>query len=88
MGKQGSKSLLGLPDPGCHRRMTDTTPNLTIPGPAVAERRVRVDVLNKVLTELVSRIRKPESESAGLLWIALENGQAIAETIEGTLADE
>ncbi len=45
--------------------------------------RTRVTVLNKLLTELVRRIRHPESETAGLLRIALENDQAIAETIEG-----
>ena len=39
-----------------HRCMTHPTPSLTIPGPAVAELRVRVDVLNKVLAELVGRV--------------------------------
>ncbi len=31
--------------------MTDTRPDLTIPGPTVAELRVRVDILNKVLAD-------------------------------------
>ena len=57
--------------------------DLTIPASAVVELRVRLDNLNKILSELVSRIRHPESESAGLLRIALENGQAIAGAIEG-----
>jgi hypothetical protein len=35
--------------------MTATTPDLTIPGPTVAEQRVSVDVLNKVLDEIVGR---------------------------------
>jgi hypothetical protein len=39
-----------------HRCVTHPTPSLTIPGPAVAELRVRVDVLNKVLAELVGRV--------------------------------
>ena len=63
--------------------MTDRTPDLTIPGLTVAELRVRVDVLNKVLTELVGRTVRADSEEAGLLQIALEHGRAIAETIEG-----
>ncbi len=63
--------------------MTDTTPNLTIPGPAVAELRVRVDPLNKVLAELVGRITSPDSETAGVLRVAWEHGQAVAETVGG-----
>ena len=62
--------------------------DLSIPAPAVVELRVRLDNLNKILTELVSRIRKPESESAGFLRIALENGQAIGKAIEGASSDE
>jgi len=61
--------------------MTDRTPDLTIPGLTVAELRVRLDVLNKVLTELVGRTTRPDSEKAGLLQIALEHAQAIAETV-------
>ena len=61
--------------------MTDRTPDLTIPGLTVAELRVRLDVLNKVLSELVGRITRPDSEKAGRLRIALEHGQAIAETL-------
>jgi hypothetical protein len=61
--------------------MTDRTPDLTIPGLTVAELRVRLDVLNKVLTELVGRITPADSEEAGLLWIAMEHVQAIAETV-------
>ena len=64
-----------------HLSMTDRTPDLTIPGLTVAELRVRLDVLNKVLTELVSRTARADSEEAGLLRIALEHGQAIAETV-------
>ena len=60
--------------------MTDRTPDLTIPGLTVAELRVRLDVLNKVLTELESRTVRADSEEAGLLRIALEHAQAIAET--------
>ena len=40
-----------------HRRMTNTTPHLTIPCPAAAELRVRVDILKKVLTWLVGGTR-------------------------------
>jgi len=61
--------------------MTDRTPDLTIPGLTVAELRVRLDVLNKTLNELVERTVRAESEEAGLLRIALEHAQAIAETI-------
>ena len=61
--------------------MTDRTPDLTIPGLTVAELRVRLDVLNKVLTELVGRTARSESEEAGLLRIALEHAQAIEETV-------
>ncbi len=59
--------------------------DLSIPASAVVELRIRLDNLNAILTELVSRIRKPDSESAWLLRIALENGQAIAGTIEGAV---
>ena len=62
--------------------MTDTIPDLTIPGHSVAELRVRVDVLNKVLADLVDRTVPADSEVAGLLRIAWEHGQAIAEAIE------
>ena len=58
--------------------MTDTAPDLTIPGPTVAELRVRVDILNKVLAELVGRTAPAESETAGLLRVAWEHGQSIA----------
>jgi hypothetical protein len=68
--------------------MTDRTPDLTLPGLTVAELRVRLDVLNKVLTELVSCNARAESEEAGLLRIALENGQAIAETVEGAVGED
>ena len=61
--------------------MTDRTPDLTIPGLTVAEPRVRLDVLNRVLTELVSRTVRADSEEAGLLRIALEHARAIAETV-------
>jgi hypothetical protein len=61
--------------------MTDRTPDLTISGLTVAELRVRLDVLNKVLTELVSRTVRADSEEAGLLRIALEHARAIAETV-------
>ena len=60
--------------------MTDRTPDLTIPGLTVAELRVRLDVVNNILTELVGRTVPVESEEAGLLRIALEHAQAIAET--------
>ena len=62
--------------------MTTKPTDLTIPASSVVELRVRLDNLNEILTELVRRIRHPESESAGLLRIALENGQAIGGTIE------
>ena len=45
--------------------MTDTTPDLTIPGLAVIDLRVRVDNINKILTELVGRI-KPARRPLGL----------------------
>ena len=61
--------------------MTDRTPGLTIPGPTVAELRVRLDVLNRVLTELVDRTVPVDSEEAGLLRIALEHVQVIAEIV-------
>jgi len=61
--------------------MTDRTPDLTIPGLTVAELRVRLDVLNKVPTELVGRTTRLDSEETGLLRIALEHAQAIAETV-------
>jgi len=61
--------------------MTDTTPSLTITGPAVTELRVRVDVLNKVLTELVGRTTRPDSEEAGLLRVARDHAQAIKEAL-------
>ena len=61
--------------------MPDKTPQITITGPAVTELRVRLDVLNKVLTELVDRTVRADSEEAGLLRIALEHAQAIAETV-------
>jgi len=64
--------------------MTDTTPGPTIPGLTVAELRVRLDVLNKVLAELVGRTARPDSEEAGLLRIALEHTRAMAETIAST----
>jgi hypothetical protein len=44
---------------------------------------VRLEVLNKILTELAGRITPAGSEVAGLLRIAWDHGQAIAETIEG-----
>ena len=62
--------------------MPDRTPDLTIPGLTVEELRVRLDVLNKVLTELVGRTTPVDSEEAGLLRIALEHAQAIEEAIE------
>ena len=68
--------------------MTDRTPDLTIPGLTVAELRVRLDVLNKVLTELVGRTTRPDSEEAGLLRIALEHAQAIVKIIEGARGDQ
>ncbi len=37
--------------PSYHRYMTETTPDLTLPGPEVAELRVRMDVLNNVLAD-------------------------------------
>ena len=40
---------------------------------------MRVDVLNKVLAELVGRTAPAESETAGLLGLALVHPQAIAE---------
>ena len=61
--------------------MTDATPDLTLPGPAVAELPVRVDILNKVLAELVGRITPGGSETAGLLRVALEHGQTIADAL-------
>ena len=64
-----------------HRHMADTKPDLTLPGLTVAELRVRLDVLNKILTELVDRITPADSEEAGLLRIALEHAQAIEETV-------
>ena len=68
--------------------MTDRTPDLTIPGLTVAELRVRLDVLNKVLTELVGRTVRADSETAGLLRIAWEHGQAIAEAFWGATSDQ
>lgn len=50
--------------------MTDRTPDLTIPGLTVAELRVRLDVLNKVLTELVGRTAPADSEIAGKVRLA------------------
>jgi len=44
---------------------------------------VRVGILNKVLAELVGRTAPAESETAGLLRLAWEHGQAIAETVGG-----
>ena len=67
--------------------MTDKTPDLTIPGPAVAELGVRVGILNKVLTGLVGRTAPADSEMAGLLRLGWEHGQAIAETVEGAAAE-
>ena len=64
-----------------HLSMTDRTPDLAIPGLNVAELRVRLDVLNKILTDLVGRTTRPDSEEAGLLRIALDHAQAIAETL-------
>ena len=61
--------------------MTDVKPQLTITGPAVTELRVRVEVLNKVLVELVGRTIPADSEVAGLLRIAFEHGQAISEIV-------
>ena len=63
--------------------MTDTTPDLTIPGPAVVELRVRLKALNKILAELVGRSAPAASEVAGLLRVALDHALAIAETLEG-----
>jgi hypothetical protein len=60
-----------------------TTPDLTLSGPTVAELRVRVDVLNKVLSELVGRTAPADSDLAGLLRVALDHARAIAEVIEG-----
>ena len=42
-----------------------------------------MDILNKVIAELVGRTAPADSEVAGLLRIAWELRQAIAETIEG-----
>jgi hypothetical protein len=67
--------------PSYHRPMTNMPPDLTIPGLAVVELRVRVDNINKILTELVSRIKPAGSETAGFVRIALEDGQAIVEPI-------
>ena len=38
---------------------TQTTTDLTIPGPAIVELRFRLDTLNKILADLVGRIRNP-----------------------------
>jgi hypothetical protein len=59
--------------------MTDPTPDLTFPGSTVAELRVRVEVLNKVLTELVGRTVPADSELAGFLRVALDQGRAIGD---------
>ena len=67
--------------------MTDRTPDLNIPGITVAELRVRLDVLKKVLIELVGRTVPAESEEAGLLRIAVEHAQAIAETVGIPIGD-
>ena len=40
------------------------------PGLTIAELRVRLDVLNRILTELVDRTVRADSEEAGLLRIA------------------
>jgi len=48
-----------------------------------SKRSVRVDILNKVLADLVGRTAPAKSETAGLLRLAWEHGQAIAETLEG-----
>ncbi len=42
---------------------------------------MRVDILNKVLVELVGRTAPVESESTGLLRVAWEHGQAMAGTL-------
>ena len=35
------------------------TPDLNLPGPAIVELRFRLDALNKILADLVGRIRNP-----------------------------
>jgi hypothetical protein len=45
----GSRDAISICYP---RHMPDPTPDLTLPGSTVAELRVRVEVLNKVLTEI------------------------------------
>jgi len=68
--------------------MTTETPSaLTVPASEVVELHMRLDNLNKILTEPVSRITHPESKTAGPLRIALENGQAIAKTVEGAVCE-
>lgn len=63
--------------------MTDMTSDPTFPKSTVAELRVRVDVLNNVLGELVGHVALADSEAAGLLRVAWEHAKAIAEIIEG-----
>lgn len=43
-----------------------------------------VDILNKVLAELVGRTAPADSEVAGFLRVAWKHGWAITESIEGT----
>jgi hypothetical protein len=47
----------------------------------VTELRVRVDIVNRVLAEFVDRTAPADLALAGHLRVALEHGQAIAETI-------
>ncbi len=42
-----------------------------------------VDILNKVIAEVVGRTAPSDSEMVGLLRVAWDHGQAIAETVGG-----
>ena len=48
---------------------------------------MRVEILNKVLGELVGRTAPADSEMTGLLRVAREHGRTIAETVEGAEGD-
>jgi hypothetical protein len=54
---------------------TQTTTDLTIPGPAIVELRFRLDALNKILADLVGRIRNP---LVGNGWAHADRGEAWA----------